>query len=452
VVNNSSTMGVIRRVRLTTRSDEHLLARARQGDARSFEEVHRRYRSSVFGYCLMRLVDRQAAEDATQEVFLKVSEASGAAVENVKAWIFTVAHNVVIDAARRKRTAPVFAELESVLDSVAHSSDETAFSALDVTTNVYIALRRLPARERQALVYREFHDWPSQRIADELDTSPSNVDVIVCRAHAAFGRAYSEVADLPLACRRATETIHRELGSGASDHQLGLMNAHMAICPRCRAEHRRAHSPRFLGGFVPWLWFGTQMDRLGHLRTSLADGAGNAVAHVNQLVFPGWSGTAKATVAIAIATTALAPGVAQYVAGPQPKEIGAGATISAVAPLRVASRLEGAVGEAPLISSSGTAHQDARLPHDPLAVSATHDAPHDSESTSHETGSVPRRAESSHSGSSTSKHAADTVDSGGEHTSTTKTGSEPFEASHSGSTEPPADTADSHAETDEGHE
>ena len=209
-------MGVIGRVRLTTRSDEHLLVRARQGDVRSFEEVHRRYRSSVFGYCLMRLTDRQAAEDATQEVFLKVSEASGAAVKNVKAWIFTVAHNVEIDASRRKIAAPVFTELETVMDSVVHSSDETAFSALDVTTNVYIALRQLPTKERRALVYREFQDWPSQRIADELDTSPSNVDVLVCRARAAFGRAYAEVVDLPLACRQATETIYREIGSGAS--------------------------------------------------------------------------------------------------------------------------------------------------------------------------------------------------------------------------------------------
>ena len=445
-------MGVIGRVRLTTRSDEHLLVRARQGDVRSFEEVHRRYRSSVFGYCLMRLSDRQAAEDATQEVFLKVSEASGAAVKNVKAWIFTVAHNVVIDASRRKIAAPVFTELETVMDSVVHSSDETAFSALDVTTNVYIALRQLPTKERRALIYREFQDWPSRRIADELDISPGNADVLVCRARAAFGRAYAGVVDLPLACRQATETIYREIGSGASDHRLGLMNAHMAICPRCRAEHRRAHSPRFLGGVVPWLWVGTQMDRLSHLGTHLTDVAGDTATHLNRLVLPGWSGTAKATVAIAIAATALAPGVVHYVAGPQTKEIGAGATISAAAPRRVATRSETAVGETSFISSSGTAHQDARLPHDQQAVSATHDAPHDSESTSHETGSVPRHAESSHSGSSTSKHADDKADSVGEHTSTTKTGSQPIEVSHSSSAEPPADPADSHAETDEGHE
>lgn len=435
---NSAT-SIIGRVRLSTRTDEHLLARAQQGDAPSFEEVYRRYRSAVFGYCLMRLSDRQAAEDATQEVFLKISDASATPVQNVKAWLFTVARNVIIDTARRKSTAPETTELESVLDSVAFSADETAFSALDVTTNVYIALRRLPTRERHALIYREFHDWPSQRIADEIGTGAGNVDVLLCRARAAFGRAYSEVTDLPLACRQATETIYRELGSGASEHRLRLMNAHMAICPRCRAEHRRSHSPRFLGGFVPWLWLGTQMDGLAQFGGRIKAVAGTTAARVNGLVLPGWSAPAKATVALAIAATAMAPGVAYYVSTKPAAEVRSiAAAVTIASPTSAFSKAARAVQAShPGTIGGYTAYHDGGV-HDP-AHTATAD-----HTETHMAGAVEHHA--------TVGHPAETADSATGHTTETHSGSSTGDVSHSVSTAMSAEPEAPHTEDPSTHE
>jgi|GEM_PF-549373 len=448
-MSGTAATSIIGRVRLSTQTDERLLARAQDGDTRCFEEVYRRYRSAVFGYCLMRTANRQAAEDATQEVFLKLSEASGATVQNVKAWLFTVARNVMVDASRRKCETPASPELESTLDSVASAADETAFSALDVTTNVYIALRRLPTQERQALIFREFRDWPSQRIADEFKMRPSNVDVLICRARADFGRAYAEVADLPLACRRATETIYRELASGASDRGLQLMRGHLAICPRCQAEYRRSRSPRFLGGFVPWLWIGTQMGRLGDFGTRIRVGSETAVSQLNQHVLPTWSAPAKATVALAIAATALAPGVARYVAT---EPAGAQRPAATAREVQSPSRTSSGAGGANDAQHSGvvgsdTARRGELLHECPSAATADSGTVHHAESAAHEAAAVTH-----HAASTTTEHSTAGTGAGTSHTTAPDTVTHTSEAVHTVAPVAPVEPDVPHDGIDGGHE
>ncbi|HEY5474381.1 MAG TPA: sigma-70 region 4 domain-containing protein, partial [Candidatus Limnocylindrales bacterium] len=278
---------------------------------------------------------------------------------------------------------------------------------------VYIALRRLPTRERQAFIHREFHDWTSQRIADELETKPSNVDVLVCRARAAFGRAYAEVADLPFACRQATETIYRELGSGASEHGLQLMKAHLMVCPRCHAERQRAHSPRFVGAFFPWLWLGTQTRALAQIGERIKTSVVTAGTRVNRAILPSWPGPAKAAAAVVIAATAtaLVPGVTHYVATKPTIR-----SASAAAPRSAALSSSSAWGTGSSTSHSvdggmyggDAAHDMAALhaAHDGMA--SGHDAAHDAVAEAHDT-------RSSGSGSTMTQHSSDGAGTGAVH-------------------------------------
>ncbi|MCE5190596.1 MAG: sigma-70 family RNA polymerase sigma factor [Actinomycetia bacterium] len=336
--------GILSRMRIASGSDEHVLVRATGGDARAFEEIYRRYHSAVYGYCLMRLGDRHAAEDATQETFLKVSTARGEAVENVKAWLFTVARNVVIDATRRRGTLPDQVDLEAALDSTEADNYEAPFLAMDVTSNVFIALRSLSARDRKALVLREFHDASSAEIAEEFDIRPGAVDVLLCRARAAFGQAYAEVADLPFACRQATELIYREMGSGASERQLELMQSHLAVCPRCAATRRRAHGTRFLGGFGPWLWHGLQTAGLAGPLARLQTLGQSVVGYVDGTVLSGWSVPARAALGAVLVLSAVTPSI-----------------VGAVAPKPLPTFVSGLMGEATVSGApSGEASAPAR--------------------------------------------------------------------------------------------
>lgn len=361
-MNTPAQMGVVGRARRAARSDEALLGHAQHGDSACFDELYRRYSAAIFGYCLVRLSDRQAAEDATQEVFLKVHNSSGESVGNARAWLFTVARNVVIDAARRSRATPVHVELEAAVDRATAAVGEDEFSAMDVATNVFIALRRLPARQRRAILLRDFQDRSSQEIADELEMRSASVDVLMCRARAAFGNAYAEVSEMPMACRQTTEAIYREMGSGVSERHRELVDAHVASCPRCKAEYSRARSPRVLGGMLPWLWM--RLDALG-LTDALnrLQGASAVVsAGVDRIPSAGLSATAKATLGITMTAAILVPAVAVKTADTQRSEPRAFRSVLADEGSRpkTLQMTEGQGGERTSSTASGAWHDATR--------------------------------------------------------------------------------------------
>ncbi len=81
-----------------------LVAQARR-DPQAFAALYDRYFDAVYRYCYRRLGSREAAEDATSQVFLQALTALPRYREGgaFRSWLFTIAHNVVINRARARR-------------------------------------------------------------------------------------------------------------------------------------------------------------------------------------------------------------------------------------------------------------------------------------------------------------------------------------------------------------
>lgn len=93
----------------TGAADEELMARYANGDAGAFEEIYRRYRGPVFRFILRSVKgDREAAEDLFHEVMMKVIGAAKRYQPTAKfnTWLFRIARNTCIDAARRRKFEP----------------------------------------------------------------------------------------------------------------------------------------------------------------------------------------------------------------------------------------------------------------------------------------------------------------------------------------------------------
>jgi RNA polymerase sigma factor (sigma-70 family) len=76
-----------------------------QADPRAFACLYRRFFDQVYWYCFGRLGDAKSAEDATSEVFAKVLAALPryeAREPSFRAWLFRIAHNVVLDCPRQR--------------------------------------------------------------------------------------------------------------------------------------------------------------------------------------------------------------------------------------------------------------------------------------------------------------------------------------------------------------
>ncbi|MFH1769661.1 MAG: RNA polymerase sigma factor, partial [Parcubacteria group bacterium] len=64
-----------------------------------FIEFYREHSPDVLKYCYFRVSSKEEAEDLTSKVFLKTWDyiTKGNKIDNLRAFIFKVAHNIVID-------------------------------------------------------------------------------------------------------------------------------------------------------------------------------------------------------------------------------------------------------------------------------------------------------------------------------------------------------------------
>jgi RNA polymerase sigma-70 factor (ECF subfamily) len=82
-----------------------LVARAKRGDGDAFARLYRRYLDDVYGFVASRLAGREAAEDATQAIFVRALQSLHTCREDAAfpGWLFAIARNVVTDRYRAGR-------------------------------------------------------------------------------------------------------------------------------------------------------------------------------------------------------------------------------------------------------------------------------------------------------------------------------------------------------------
>lgn len=121
-------------------ADDATLVAHALADRRAFAPLYTHYLDPIYRYCYRRLDTREAAEDATSQIFTKALAALPAyRGDGFRGWLFAIARNVVMDAYRRPcSTLP--------LDSVSEPVDRSPSpESLAVTTDERAALRALLA-------------------------------------------------------------------------------------------------------------------------------------------------------------------------------------------------------------------------------------------------------------------------------------------------------------------
>jgi RNA polymerase sigma-70 factor (ECF subfamily) len=131
-----------------TAEDSALVAAACDGDVASFEALVRRHTRAVYAHALRLFGEPQAAEDATQEVFVKVYRSLGSFDERARfsTWLYRITRNACLDEIRSGRRRPVPVD---PLDHQMPGEDPSEGAALAVT--IESAMRALPPEDRDAL-------------------------------------------------------------------------------------------------------------------------------------------------------------------------------------------------------------------------------------------------------------------------------------------------------------
>jgi RNA polymerase sigma-70 factor, ECF subfamily len=149
---------------------------------RSFERMYRRHRRAVYGSVLRDVRDPDEAEDVTQVAFLNAYRAieRGDSPERPRAWLLTIARNVVRRRARLRAGRPPEVELDP---EVALALDDIEGSTAE---DICAALRRLPENQQQAILLREIQGRSYAEIAAALALTVPAVEALIFRARRAL--------------------------------------------------------------------------------------------------------------------------------------------------------------------------------------------------------------------------------------------------------------------------
>ncbi len=163
---------------------------------RSFERIYRRHRREVYGSVLRDVRDPDEAEDVTQAAFLNAFRAMrrGDRPETPRAWLLTIARNVVRRRARLRSERPQEVELDADSELLV-SLDEAEGSA---SADIHVALRRLTDAQREAILLREIQGRSYAEIAFELGLSLSAVETLIFRARRALAEELELVERMPV--------------------------------------------------------------------------------------------------------------------------------------------------------------------------------------------------------------------------------------------------------------
>ncbi|GEM_PF-241258 len=171
-------------------SDEAtLLERIRQYDMAALAQVYDDYYERIYRYIYCYLGQVGAAEDLTANVFFRLLSAvrnGRSPRQNLVAWLYRVAHNLVVDTFRRMPAEELeLAEwLESPEPDLVHMVEQRI--QMD---RVRLALRQLTASQQQVIVLKFFEGLDSREVATIIGKSEGAVDALQHRALLALRKA-----------------------------------------------------------------------------------------------------------------------------------------------------------------------------------------------------------------------------------------------------------------------
>ncbi|HEV8718088.1 MAG TPA: sigma-70 family RNA polymerase sigma factor [Candidatus Binatia bacterium] len=157
-------------------------------DERSlYEQLYRAHHARIVQLCRLWLNDSHEAEDAAQEVFLKLFQASRAYDQGFawRAWLTRVALNTCRDRRRSgwwkwRRQKP--GEFEEVPLLSPEPTPEEQTVSREAREQIWQLFRGLSVRQQEVFALRYVEEWSVEEVAQTLGVTPGSVKRHLFRA------------------------------------------------------------------------------------------------------------------------------------------------------------------------------------------------------------------------------------------------------------------------------
>ena len=169
--------------------EQALLRGARELDEPALSTIFETYYLPLYRYIYQHLRHRATAEDLTAEVFSRMVEqlAGGRGPEqHLRAWLYRVAHNLVVDHARRQ----VHRDHDPLDEASVSTGPDVAMEvhAAIQRERAVTALQRLTTAQRAVIILKYVEGYTNAEVASMLDLSVGAVKALQHRGLASMRR------------------------------------------------------------------------------------------------------------------------------------------------------------------------------------------------------------------------------------------------------------------------
>ena len=148
-----------------------------------FHEAYKLHADALFRFSFFKLSDREKAKDIVQDTFVRYWEyvAADGQVDNVKAFLYRIANNAIIDNHRKKKEISLDILEEDGFDPMDTESHHTMARSLDSKRALEL-VNNLKDKEREVILLRYVEGLSVKEIAEVLDERENTVSVKIHRA------------------------------------------------------------------------------------------------------------------------------------------------------------------------------------------------------------------------------------------------------------------------------
>lgn len=163
---------------MKTMDDQQLITIYLTGDSKAFETLLLRHKNRIFRFILMKIKDRDLADDIFQETFVKIINTLQLGKYNEEGkflpWAMRIAHNLIIDHFRKTSKVRMISESSSFSDdysifNVLSTGEENTLETMtrtELETQMVDLIDHLPETQREIIQMRIFQDLSFKDIAE----------------------------------------------------------------------------------------------------------------------------------------------------------------------------------------------------------------------------------------------------------------------------------------------
>lgn len=157
--------------------DEELMLAYRDGNAGAFDTLYLRHRAALFRFVLRGVKGRAVAEELYQEIWIRVIEARHRYAPTAKftTWLYTIAHNRLVDHWRRKELALAEPEEAEAVPASRAADPARVAEGRESMQRFAQALENLPRAQREAFLLHEEAGMTALEIAAVTGSEPEAV-------------------------------------------------------------------------------------------------------------------------------------------------------------------------------------------------------------------------------------------------------------------------------------